>query len=366
MTTIEDVGLTEWPFDLVPPTAASPKWYGRAEFRSELDRVVASWAFRRTSGIYLLWADFGAGKTHALRYIESVCNSNAPPALCVYTELPNGVSDFHGVFEQIVRHIPEHAFRVAVNGLRAKHGSNWLDDPGLRGDRDTPRVLWQLSELPNDEVGELARRWLAGVRVAPKELTRLGGVGALRTSDDALRVLTTIKYMITEYGHYSRLVLLLDEFQRVGQASKARLHDVNAGLHMLYNACPDRLSIFLSYSIGIADAIKHLVSDELMSRVEEQLSLPMMTLAQATEFALDILEQAGTRDSVRVLTPTNVAAVMARLDEDSDHRLTPRRVMQVLGSIYEGVILAPTRPDLPLKSAETMLLYKQPTADAVG
>ena len=363
MLTLEQVGLSKWPFDVVPPTGPSSTWYGRPNFRETVHRIVKAWSFRSSSTAYLLWADFGAGKTHVLRYLQGRCPEAS--ALAVYAELPNHVSDFHGVFQQVVRHIPETELRKAVHQLRARRAASWLDDPGLQADRDTPRVLWQLAERPDDEIGEFARSWLAGERLLAAQRQRLGGVQNIRTSDDALRVLVTLHHLLTEYSGHARFVLLLDEFQRVGQASMARLRSVNSGLHMFYNSCPDKLSIVLSYSIGDPDAIKFLVTDELMSRVDDKLSLPVMSIAEADTFMSDTIRAAATDTNPALLSPDTRRAVITRLYADSGHRLTPRRLMQVFGAIYSGILLGDDEPPPLLDTDTAMAHYRMPTADAV-
>lgn len=361
---LAQVGLRRWPFDVVPPLGPSSVWYGRPGFRDDLERVVASWGYRSSSSIYLLWADFGAGKTHALRFLEGLCSRLPTPALCVYAELPADVSDFHGVYQQIARQLPEVPLRTAIARFRAEKGTQWLDDPGLNGDRDTPRVLWTLSEFPNDEMGDLARRWLGGSRLPTKELNRLGGVTPVRTSDDARRVLATLRFLMVEHGGYSRFVLLLDEFQRVGQTSLKNLRDVNSGLHTFYNACPQQLTLVLSYSIGIPDAIKHLVSDELMSRVEEKLSLPMLSREEACQFVHDILTESALPDTEPAVSAAALSRIVEQLDIDSEHTLTPRRLMQAMGAVYQGLLSSREPRHLPLSAEGAMELYRTPTPDS--
>jgi hypothetical protein len=362
-----DLGLSSWPFEIVPPTRPTQKWYGRSQFRSDLERIVQSWTFKPTSSIYLMWADFGAGKTHALRFLEAASGNTSAPALAVYAELPAETSDFHGVYQQIVRRIPESALRSAIYGLRDTEGDSWLDADGLMGDRDTPRVLWQLAELPNDEVGESARKWLFGERVTSKELKALGGVAAVKSSTDALRTLVTIQHLLVTYGGYSRFVLLLDEFQRVGQSNARKLRDVNAGLHRFYNSCPQGLSMFLSYSIGVASAIKHLVTDELLSRVEERLSLETMEPKAGVAFVADTLAGSSIEGSlVPTFEETAIDAIVRRLDVDSDNRVTPRRLMQVFGHILEGVLTTPGQAAPPIDSELALSLYRPPPADFGG
>lgn len=364
MSALAAVGLKEWPFELVPPTGPTNAWFGRSDFRVGLERIFESWAFRRTSSIYLLWADFGAGKTHALRYLQAKCSNDTEPVVAVYAELPSETMDFLGVFQQIVKGIPESVLRNVVNKLREAHGADWLQANDLNGDRDTPRVLWQLSEMPDDQVGEAARKWLSGGRTSAADLKLLGGVGAIRTSNDALRVLTTIQHLIVKYGGYRRFVLLLDEFQRVGQASRARLRDVNAGLHRFFNNSPSGLSIFLSYSIGDANAIRLLVTEELMSRVEEEMALTMLSAEDGLEFIQEVIESASITGKHDEIIGTSVLLeVVERIAQDSGGRLTPRRLMQVFGGIFERIITSTKHNSLPIDSATAQELYRKPVAD---
>jgi len=364
MTMLNSIGFSKWPFGLVPPTESTSTWLGRPEFKANLDRVVAGWGFRTTSSIYLLWADFGAGKTHAMRYLEGLGANLENPAMAVYAELPSETMDFLGVYQQIVRQIPESSLRYSINKLRASEGSAWLDASALSGDRDTPRVLWQLSELPDDEIGDISRKWLSGGKMTASELRRLGGVAPIKTSNDALRVLSTLQRMLVEYGGFSRFVLLLDEFQRVGQANRSKLRDVNAGLHRFFNNCPENLSIFLSYSIGLSDAIKHLVTEELMSRIEEEMSLNMLSATEATEFVKDTIRNASENDDWNYcITEDALEIIVERLGNESGGKLTPRRLMQVFGNIFESSLTSGRDMDLPITAERAENAYRTPTAD---
>lgn len=361
--TLEKLGISSWPFDVVPPTSGTTRWTGRHDFKSNLDRVAGNWGFIPTSSIYLLWADFGAGKTHALRYMQGCADRNDPPAVTAYAEIPAGTTKFLDVYQEIFKGIPEQCLYRSINALRNVEGDGWLNATELNGDRDTPRVLWQLVSFPDDEIGELARRWLSGVKVSAAELRKLGGVAPVKDSNDALRMLTTLQHLITHYGGYSRLVLLLDEFQRVGQQSTNNRRDVNAGLHRFFNKCPINLTMFLSYSIGISDAIKQLITPELMSRIEEEMHLNMLTQPEAYKFMQETIAQTSlTGDAGPCIDGDAMMDVISKLHDDSQGKLTPRRLMQVFGTIFTAAGNAGT-VQLPLDREFAMDVYRPPTAD---
>ena len=78
-------------------------------------------------------------------------------------------------------------------------------------------------------------------------LTEIGT--GFETSDDAVRAMACIVKMIGASHKYHRLVWMIDEFQRV----RAEKHEVykalNTGLHSVFNACPNNLSMFFSFSV---------------------------------------------------------------------------------------------------------------------
>ena len=49
--TLEKLGISSWPFDVVPPTSGTTQWTGRHDFKSNLDRVAGNWGFIPTSSI---------------------------------------------------------------------------------------------------------------------------------------------------------------------------------------------------------------------------------------------------------------------------------------------------------------------------
>jgi hypothetical protein len=70
------LGLTRWPFPVVPDLAFSTFMADRKQLKADIDDLLRVLCRRDTSSIHLLWAWFGAGKTHSLYYLVSCDNSS--------------------------------------------------------------------------------------------------------------------------------------------------------------------------------------------------------------------------------------------------------------------------------------------------
>ena len=348
MLNMRDLGYQEDPFSLVPPSAPTSRWIGRPEHKARLDAIAAVWEITPSSSIHLMWAELGAGKTHALRYLQMKVVNSATPGTAVYASMPNAADGFKSVHRRIVEQIPESLMVDAVENLRAAHRSAWLLAPELDGDRDTARVLWHLRQTSNQEAGELGRRWLRGERLYAAETRHLGGVQWHRTDEDAVRSLATIVRLLNISGH--RFVVLLDEFQRIGESNRSNANRVNVGLHSLYNACPNGLGMVLSYSIGDASAMDHLISPELRSRVSDTLNLPSMTVEEATEFAHDLLKSCPTRDGRLLFEPDAVSAAICSVTKKGNRELIPREIIRAFQRPFHRALVAGNGNQVPIDS----------------
>jgi hypothetical protein len=136
------------------------------------------------------------------------------------------------------------------------------------------------------------------------------------------------------------VVVLIDEFQRVGELNQRALNQVNQGIHTLFNGNPSRLSLVLSMSFGRAENVKYHLTDEVRSRVDpEHIQLDHLTDAEVRIFAADLLAAyrlpGGPDDSLAPFSEEAVDAVAKVLQPIG---ATPRRVMQALGRVLEDAL----------------------------
>jgi len=363
MLALADAGLTSYPFGVVPPIGPTSVWADRRQFRAQLEELVASWRNKPTSGIYLLWADFGAGKTHALRYIEGIAASTVPPSVAVYAELPEAAADFKEVYQQIVFAISEDALTRAIFAFRQKYRDQWLAAPILKGDRDTPRAMWMLAQEGSDVQAEAARKWMRAERLYARELAQIDYLTPIRTAQQAVKTLSTICRIMLEPGDIARVVLMLDEFQRIGQVSRRRIADINSGIRTLYNSCPTGLAIVLSYSFGVRENIRFLVTPEVQTCVEREYALPALTREDANTFILDLLKASSIDGEGRnAFTSAGVKQGIDLLVKDVGTHLTPRKVMQAFTVVLDGA-LQDGVARFPLSSPAVAGLYRTPAPD---
>ena len=71
------LGLASWPFNVVPIQDTSLIWADRKDVRRQIERLVRRLSRHQSSTLHLLWADFGAGKTHTLLYLQQLALSGA-------------------------------------------------------------------------------------------------------------------------------------------------------------------------------------------------------------------------------------------------------------------------------------------------
>ncbi len=105
MTKRELVAFRTSPFSMVADESAAACWAGRPEILRQLKRVCRGWANRSDSTLDLLWANLGAGKTHALFHLKHLL-AVEPSAFVVFVELPENVSHFLELYQRVVTNLP--------------------------------------------------------------------------------------------------------------------------------------------------------------------------------------------------------------------------------------------------------------------
>jgi hypothetical protein len=197
----------------------------------------------------------------------------------------------------------------------------------------SPGVVNALLALRKGEIetSTIALQWLkAQPGLSAKDLHQVGVTYRIKSAEDAIRVLTALTKLATyKTSPNSRLVILMDEYQRIGELRTSVRNEINAGLHTYYNANATGLTIMLSFSFGNKDNVSFLLSRELISRAEpESISLDVLTPGQAIEFLSDLLAQFRIRLDDQWAYPFSPQAVHTIVQYIAQRKtLTPRRVM---------------------------------------
>ncbi len=79
------LNLREWPFQVVPDDRFLGVWADRKDILNDVQMILNTLLRREQSTINILWAWFGAGKSHTLKHISFLCHTyfqGLLPILC--------------------------------------------------------------------------------------------------------------------------------------------------------------------------------------------------------------------------------------------------------------------------------------------
>jgi hypothetical protein len=328
----EHLNLRAWPFQIVPDSEFATIWAGRRQTKKQLERLLWKMQFAPKSGLHLLWANFGMGKTHTLLHLRHLCQQTRGRLTPVYVVMPKQVRGFLEVYRAVASELPYDFLGEQL----VKVGNSWSGSLTLHPlFSRSPGVVNALLAIRSGdaEKGMAARQWLiAQPGLTARHLRAVGVTYRIKTPEDAINALTALTRLATfKPSPQSKLVVMLDEYQRVGELKARVLSEVNAGLHSYYNEHPNGLEVILSFSFGREANVAYLLSDELKSRAEPQsISLDVLNQAEGVEFIRDLLAQFRLREceGEHWAYPFSKEAVETLVEHIAKIKaLTPRRLM---------------------------------------
>lgn len=340
-------GFTSWPFRVVVDAAFAHVWADRTQLKSDIERRLRRMRSVGHSTVQLMWADFGAGKSHTLRFIETQCRESPSRDLTpIYTEIPADLQGLLGLYQKFAAAIDTESLRNAGSTTQRTAGA-----------RDLARAVRLLNS--NDQQGiDVATEWLYAEPGTPNLRTlRSFGIGARIDSDQrALDVLAALVATMHGNRNGAPCVWLIDEFQRIADIQPKKRDALAKGLVSLFNACPSGLHMVLSFSVAQQSTVDALLPADLLSRAATfpLLALPFLDHDDARVFLTDLFARFSADPQANPhfpLTSESIDLVIYTATEASNGRLTPRILMEAIGGalaeLYEA---SPTAPVLPVSS----------------
>lgn len=322
------LNLKRWPFALVPAEGSELVWADRAELLRRVTRLMRALHRHTAPTLNLLWADFGAGKTHTLRFIEQEASLGHFAGITpIYSALPKGCRYFLDIYRAILRALgPGKLGEAQV--LSAK-------EPDAQAIQNEWSDLWsafKILAIGNEAQRTIAWNWLSATPgLSHRELALVSLHGRIGSTEQAVLALNAVVKLLS-LASGNRVLLMIDEFQRVETLRQTDRNEINAGLHSFYNEAQSGLSIILSFSFGVEENIKHFLNKELLDRVDPvRLSIPTLTSEEAVIFLKDVILPAcedPTRPFVNDRTIRDVVDLTAE-----QAQLTPRRLLKLMGYI---------------------------------
>ncbi len=341
--------LDRWPFRVVPEPEFCTFIADRAQLRADIDALLDAALHREASVIRLLWAWFGAGKTHALYYLANRASAlgrgeSLTMIYSAYSEFPKSAKGFIDVYRAFVASLD---FNELVDAFlevsTSRASSSLISNLSL----SSPDLLSSLQVAatgePQDQL--VAMRWLRGDALPVGQFRKVGISKGITTSEEAIANLVAIMGLLraaaTSQGFTRSTVMwLLDEFQRVEKASPKVRDEINAGLHSVFNACPSGLVIVLSFSGRPQQTLPDWFSPDLADRIgrTKVLLLPPMLPEEGFVFVRDVLEECradGSKLSSSYFPFTHESCEAIINEIRSTGELKPRSLMQAFGAVLE-------------------------------
>jgi hypothetical protein len=312
-TTLEHINMSRWPFTVVPSEESAAVWVGRPDAHRLVQRVLRSAARVDSSQLVLLWAEYGAGKTHALKHLRrSSLKTGGVNAIYVVT--PQGIRSFLDLYRSIVDSLME-------TTLLAEAGRS----PVLPDEHsDVTRAARLMAG--GGPPAELVGRWLRGDRVPLGQLHPVGISKRIESTSDAILALDGLLAILKNLG---TVCLLLDEVQELEALSKQKHDECIGGLHKVFDKNTEGLTLVLSFTTAIQENVGAVIGQALLDRAGTWLTLPSLDRREAVEFVEGLLGK-WSLDETRTPFPFTAGAVAAIVDDlaATHSHLSPRAVVR--------------------------------------
>jgi hypothetical protein len=305
---LEEFDLKQDPFPIVPDGPVH-NWAGRKDLKLDLEDITKG-VRARDIGItefIIIHGELGAGKSHALKYLRTLINSNPNDynALAVYIERPRVASklnflelaryivkaigrervrlycaQMHRLVEEIAEELAQAAGMGNIQN-KASFAEQALDS-FTADDKNMIKVMLRSSE--ND--GKLFEFLIGQDKCGGEEYE-----GKIDSDFLAAKVLADFFRVITSvFGENRRILdavyLFIDECEVLADAKASESELVFTGFRELINGLPYRFGLMLSFSAATA-LIEAVMPQHLLKRLTRPyIEVPMLDDQQAVDFLL--------------------------------------------------------------------------------
>jgi len=286
--------LTDWPFRIVPDEFSCSFMADRIQLTSEVKTLLKNLSRQPTSSMHLMWAWFGAGKTHTLKYIQYLCNTEFTNIIPIYVEFPKASKNFIDIYKSFISSIDleivNNAYlEISTNPNKDKFFKDLNND--FLDLSNALKFLYQGN--PQDK--EIAIRWLRTEYKEKQILKNIGVARPIQTAEDAMKAISWIIRIINMNssfpGEIQRILWMIDEFQRIEDLRKPVIDEINSCIHSVFNRCPNGLSIVISFSGYPEEKLPEWLSPEIRDRLSKRhFLLPPLSKDEALTFIKDVLK----------------------------------------------------------------------------
>ena len=325
----ERLNLRGWPFQAVPSEQTAKVWVGRPVAHRRLRGLLRTVQRVDASRIVLLWAAYGAGKTHALLHLQGTASSDEG-VQTLYVATPKGIKSFLDVYRAIIE-------AALSTGVLAELGMSIYRRKGGSPPSDLQRALVRIVSLPEPQ-HRAALSWLKAEKITARDLRDSGLSRRLETSADGIETLNELIELLRN-GLGVKLILLLDEMQELGQLTPARLDEAVGGLHKVFDRNTDGLTLIFCFTTTAQTTIARIIGETLYERRSETLTLPPLGVQEAVDFITELIRE-WSIDRERAPFPFTNNAIEAIVDTfPADDGVIPRDLIRACDTVLRAADL---------------------------
>ena len=281
----------EWPCQNVSIDEPVEVWADRVAAFQQITNLLEYLNSVDKTSLHLMWADLGCGKTHTMGFIRHLCLTKYQNIYPLYTLVPNRVASFLDQYKNIISAFNFDQIAEMTRKIMADSGENYLVSRVLGGSEEFLKVIKTIAFGSSDS-RSVGKRWLSGsANLSKSELLLIGANKNIKSSDEALGILQGLSRIVIHSQPNTRLLIMIDEFQRLSESSDKISSNVGIGLHTFYNAVPRRLSILLSFAFKKKENVDVILSPELKSRADTRsIQLPEMSRDDVPLFVRELFD----------------------------------------------------------------------------
>lgn len=318
------------PYPLAADSKSATYWAGRADVLKRVEKIMRGLQRRPDSTLDIVWANFGAGKSHTLYFLSNTL-SKSDSNVSVVVEVPEQIKNFLDVYKRLIRQLPFDKVAEAIVSARE----------GLDADNVSRAARVISHGAPTER--DVAIQWLCAERPHLKELRNLTGITSrIETDAAAVDTLSTVISALSSQG--IRLCLMLDEFQRIGKLPERIRSHVTSNLRSLLSQNPQNLSMFFAISSRIEKTALTLIPQELktMMGIKPLITLPEFGVDEAMNFIQERFEnfrQEGYSGSVFApFSEAQVRQAVSFIAELESASLIPRTILHALVYLSDEIV----------------------------
>lgn len=356
--------LKDNPFSTTAPSIERPiVWAGRESLKKKLVETIETMLITSPSRVIINWGEWGAGKTHAMKYFSREQNLGAIakklkvktgfsiPAICPRSNVLESL--YLSIIESIglkkLKEIAEEVMFKKEVLVREKQVLRHLEETGF--DYSLAKTLQALCSRDR-RMRTTAERYLY-LESTGSDLKTLGVPKRIRTELNMLRTLAQLfGLFLSESSPYSRVFLWIDEMETIENLTGKELTNLRFFLRSMVDFVPQGLTIFLNATrkAGDLEGFFSYLGAAVLERVYKVIEFPVMNEKDVINYVYELINSPIYRDpnDIEILKKKHprafqlfpfriesIPSLFRLLTEHLKRKPTPRNINDALSSILD-------------------------------